>query len=61
MGHNYIPVVSLESLVHSPDLDTKLGSGTDCSYKAYNHRGNNTFPEVLIVDLLENLVSQYNL
>jgi hypothetical protein len=61
IGHNHIPVFSLESLVHNPDLDTKLGSKTEGWYKAYIHRGNNMFPEVLTVDLSENLVSQYNL
>lgn len=60
-GHNHIPAGSLESLVHNPHLDTKLGSRTEGWYKAYNHTGNNMFPEALTVDLLENLVSQYNL
>jgi hypothetical protein len=61
MGLNHIPVGLLEFLVHNPDLDTKLGSRTEGWHKVYNHRGNNTFPAVLTVDLLENLVSQYNL
>jgi len=42
-------------------LDTKVGSKTEGWYKAYIRRGNNMFPEVLTVDLSENLVSQYNL
>jgi hypothetical protein len=58
---NYIPVVSLESLGHSSDLDTKSHSVIRCWCMVYSHTENNTLPEALPVDLEENLVNQCNL
>jgi hypothetical protein len=59
--YNHIPVVSPESLGDSSDLDIKSYSVIECWCTVYSHTENNTLPEVLPVDLEENLVNQCNL